>query len=240
MEQEKISVLILEDDPFFKTSLGYLLKESNFVILDFCDNTLTFEKYFENANVDIIICNLTIGGINLKKDWLNKFISQNVPIIGITAISEDTQFNDLKDVLNGFLVKPFHKHTLLFTLLKAIEQTENIKLYDFVGDKYLLIRKQGNVLQRYNYSEILYLESAGNYCYIHTKNKKLIEKISLNKILREKLDHRFKRVHHKYAINSAYLQSVGSSSLRLYNDTEIPVSKTFRSNLKGILANKRA
>ena len=238
MKKERITVLVLEDDPFFQASLGYMLKDSTYIIEDAIDNLDALEKCLNEKSYDILICDLNIQGEYVKRELLLKIKMLNIPIICITATLEEGIYNEIKDIVNGYLVKPFHKITLHSTLAHGLDQFRKDKLHNFIDEKYLFIRKQGSVLEKFNFSDIMYLESEGNYCFIHTKTKKVVEKISLTKLLKEKLDDRFKRVHHKFAINSEFLESLGSNELILLDNQKIPWSSTFKSNLKDIVRPK--
>jgi DNA-binding LytR/AlgR family response regulator len=235
VKKEKVSVLVLEDDLFFQTALGYMLKDSNYIIEDAIDNLNSLEECLNTKSYDLLICDLNIQGEYVKPELLLKIKMLNIPILCITATLEEKIYNDLKEIVNGYLVKPFHKITLLSTLEKCLEQFTKAKLHDFIDQKYLFVRKHGSVLEKFNFSDILYVESEGNYCYIHTKGKKVIEKISLTKLLKEKLDDRFRRVHHKYAINTEFLSSMGSNEIILFSNHKIPCSSTFKSNLNDVL-----
>jgi DNA-binding LytR/AlgR family response regulator len=215
-----------------------MLKDSKYNIVCTIDNLNILEKCIDENEIDIFICGLNIEGEYIKREVLLKIRMLGIPIICITATQEEGIYNEIKEIVSGYLVKPFHKLTLHSTLALSLEQFRKDKLHDFMDQKYLFIRTQGSVLEKFNFSDILYLESQGNYCYIYTKNRKVIEKISLTKLLKYKLDVRFKRVHQKYAINTEYLESLGAAELILLNNQKIPMSPTFKSNLNDITRRK--
>lgn len=238
MKKESITVLVLEDDPFFQASLRYMLKDSNYIIEDAIDNLDSLEECINTKSYDIFICDLNIQNEYVKRELLLKIKMLNIPIICITATIEEAIYNNIKDIVNGYLVKPFHKITLQSALGHGLDQFRKDKLHNFINEKYLFIRKQGSMLEKFNFSDIIYLESEGNYCFIHTKAKKVVEKISLSKLLKEKLDYRFRRVHHKFAINTEYLEYLGSNELILLYNHKIPWSSTFKNNLKDMVRTK--
>lgn len=238
MKNERVSVLVLEDDPFFQTSLKYMLKDSIYDIIETIDNLNVLQKCLDDNDIDLFICDLNIQGEYVKREMLVKIKMLGIPVICITATLEEGIYNEIKNIVSGYLVKPFHKLTLHSTLAQSLEQFRKDKLHDFMEEKYLFIRKQGGVLEKFNFSDILYLASEGNYCYIHTKSRKLVEKISLTKILKEKLDDRFRRVHNKFAINTQYLESLGANELVLMDNHKIPMSSTFKCNLNDIIRKK--
>lgn len=212
-----------------------MLKDSKYLIENTIDNLYDLERCLNEKSYDILICDLNIQGEYIKRDLLLKIKMLNIPIICITATLEEGIYNDIKDVVNGYLVKPFHKITLHSALAHGLDQFRKDKLHNFIDNKYLFIHKQGSVLKKFNFSDIMYLESEGNYCFIHTKTEKVVEKISLTKLLKEKLDDRFRRVHPKFAINAEFLAFLGSNELILIDNRKIPWSSTFKSNLRDIV-----
>ena len=224
------NVLILEDDPYVEISLRYMFLDSEYQIIKAIDSLDYLKDCLENYKVDLFICSVFIQGKYLNEIIFSDLIRRGIPIICFTSVQEDHKYEELKDIVQGYLVKPFYKNTLLSVLKNSLQLSSKSKLYDFIDKKFLYLNNKGRKLEKINFSEIIYLESAGNYCYINTSNKRYVERISLNKILKEKLDDRFKRVHHKYAINSEYLERVGWSEVKLTN-IELPLSNTFRPKL---------
>ena len=234
--KKEFNVLILEDDPFFEISLKYMLLGSGYHIIKAVDCLAHLDECLLNLKVDLLICNVFIQGNYLNKDLFLDIKRRGIPIICVTSVDEDLKYEEWKDIVQGYLVKPFYKNTLLSVLKNSLEQSNRSKLYDFIDDKYLFVRNKGRQLEKINFSEIVYLESQGNYCYINTPYKRYIEKISLTKILKEKLDNRFRRVHHKFAINTEYLERVDRKEVKL-TTIVLPLSNTFRHTLNDITKN---
>lgn len=187
-----------------------------------------------NANeIDLVISNVFLQGNFLNKEFILDLKRKGIPVICISSVAEDHKYEEWKDLVQGYLVKPFHKNTLLSVLKNCLEQSRKSKLYDFIDEKYIFVRNKGRELEKINFIEIVYLEAAGNYCYINTPKKRYVEKISLTKLLKDKLDDRFRRVHHKYAINIEYLERVDRAEVKLTNIT-LPLSNTFKQNFNDI------
>ncbi|MCP9753955.1 response regulator [Lacihabitans sp. CCS-44] len=235
MDNDQINLLILEDDSFFQMALKLMLENTTFNIVSIIDEIDKVNYYLENYKIDLFICDLNIHGQFVSYDFLTHINSLGIPIVCITAHREEEIYAKIKDIVYGYLIKPFHKISLQSVMKYALEQFRKNKLHDFVDNKYLFIKKNGKIKEKHNYSEIIYLESSGNYCYLYTKTRKLIEKISLTKILNNQLDDRFKRVHHKFAVNTEYVESIGTNELILSSETKIPVSTTYRKNLKNLI-----
>lgn len=228
--KKEFNVLILEDDSYVDISLRYMFLDSEYQVIKSIDSLDDLNNCLVNYKVDLFICNVFIQGNYLDKDLFLDIKRRGIPIISFTSVEGDHKYEELKDIVQGYLVKPFYKNTLLSVLKNILQQSSKSKPYDFIDKNFLYVKYKGGKLEKINFSEIIYLEAAGNYCYINTSSKRYVERISLNKMLIDKLDNRFKRVHHKYAINSEYIERVGKSEVKLTN-IELPLSNSFRQKL---------
>jgi DNA-binding LytR/AlgR family response regulator len=237
--KNKTNIFIIEDDPFSQKSLSYMLSDESVEIVGQIDNFKLLDKYLETIKIDLIICNVVIQGDVIKKEILKKIRLKGIPILGISSVLDENIYGEIKSFIDGFVVKPFHKITIRSTIMSIMNQYNNSKKHNFISESQLKIKDKKFQLGGVNLSEILYLESKENYCYIYTKEKKLVEKISLRKILLNKLDFRFKRIHHKFAINSEYLEKVEKKEVVLSGDIAIPTSQGYRKILNN-LTHKRS
>jgi DNA-binding LytR/AlgR family response regulator len=235
MTNTNLNILILEDDVFFQTALKFMLKEINFNIVGIVDNFSDLDRCVQENKIDVFICDLLIQGEYITRNIISKIKMKGVVIICITATLEENLYNSLKDLVDGYLIKPFHRITLLSAIKRGVEQYNKSKLYEFLDEKYLFVRKQGATLEKVNFSDIIFLNSEGNYCYIHTKTKKYVEKTSLNKMLKNNLDERFMRVHHRYIINREFLIQQTNEEVTLFNGYKIPIGHSYRSAFKSFL-----
>ncbi len=79
--------------------------------------------------------------------------------------------------------------------------------------------------------EILYLESALNYVYIHTENQKFIKHTAIKKMAAELDVHSFKRVHKSYIVNVSKIGSVKGNTVFLKNNIQVALGPTYRKEL---------
>jgi len=75
-----------------------------------------------------------------------------------------------------------------------------------------------------------YIKSDGNYLEFVTNNKTIIDRNKLKAIL-DDLPPNFIRTHRSYIINKNYIVSFNSTSVFINPNIEIPLSRTFKSNL---------
>jgi DNA-binding LytR/AlgR family response regulator len=78
--------------------------------------------------------------------------------------------------------------------------------------------------------ELKYIKSDGNYLEFVTGGKTIIDRNKIKTIL-EELPPNFVKVHRSYIINKNYVSAVNRSNVVLQTDINIPLSRTFKSNL---------
>lgn len=78
--------------------------------------------------------------------------------------------------------------------------------------------------------QLKYIKSDGNYLEFVTDDKTVLDRNKLKDILKT-LPPNFVRVHRSYVINKNYIDAQNSKSLFLKSNIEIPLSRTYKSNL---------
>lgn len=78
--------------------------------------------------------------------------------------------------------------------------------------------------------KLKYIKSDGNYLEFITDEKTIIDRNKLKDIL-DDLPPNFVRVHRSYVINKNFIDALNSTTLYLTPNIEIPLSRTFKSNI---------
>lgn len=78
--------------------------------------------------------------------------------------------------------------------------------------------------------KLKYIKSDGNYLEFVTNDKTIIDRNKLKDIL-DDLPPNFVRVHRSYVINKNFIDALNSTTLYLKSNIEIPLSRTFKSNI---------
>lgn len=122
-----------------------------------------------------------------------------------------------------WLLRRFKKaKQLALTRLKEKEEIE-----EKVQAQHLLLKSKAKVYL----DDLYFVKADGNYVEFHSVEKKTLEREKLKEIL-EKLPPNFIRVHRSYLVNKNQIASYNSSTVFLKSGQEIPLSRTYRSNLK--------
>ena len=109
--------------------------------------------------------------------------------------------------------------------IKEVEKEKEL-IAKKVEEKFIVLNNKTKV-----YLEKLhYIKSDGNYLEFYLENNLVIDRHKLKDVLTE-LPPNFIRVHRSYVINKNFIKSFNSTSIILQSNEEIPLSRTFKSNL---------
>lgn len=119
-------------------------------------------------------------------------------------------------------------------LLKPLKEEDIFRLLDIVllkNQEKCLLYKQGKVLKRIKFEDILYLHIDRHRCVIRCLDHSEMTYLSLLK-LKELLDKRFVQCYRSYIVNSHYIKAVEKEEIVLFNHEKIPLSRKYSAVLK--------
>lgn len=236
-----IRIVILEDSPIEMLTVRMMLEEPvtskyEYQVVGTFETLELLLPFLETTSVDVILADIFYKNHPMGLELLRKKITTYIPVILMTSSQLKTVFSEAQQVRSvHYLIKPFHSFTLHSTIDRVYEEFQKNKQYDFFTHKFLYISGKSGQREQVLFGEIVYLESEGNYCYIFTGNKKYVLKKSLSHLLANELDHRFIRVHQKYAVNTKYIKSLKSDALQLTGLTELPIGQRFQKSVREFL-----
>lgn len=178
--------------------------------------------YLHEQKVDLIFLDVEMPGLNGFEllDRLN-----NRPQIVLTTANAEHAYTAFEYQVTDFLKKPF-------TYQRFAEAVEKVRIslqQQKVDDAFLFIKVDGKMV-RLSCSDILYMESMGDYVRFVTPEKKWIT-LSTMKELEQKLDaQQFCKVHRSYIVNLNAVEQVRDTHLNI-RGTNIPVSKANRQKV---------
>jgi len=237
MGSEKITALIVEDEPIISADLTYFMQDFGYSPLPPVRTAKDALLMLNSVVPDFMLIDVTLegemDGIQLAEE-INK--KHDLPIIFITAHHDRATIDRIKSTHpSAYLVKPIDEHNLQTSIELALFNHSHQKLEtkktadegdDFISGKHFFIKVK-NQLRKVLLNDILAIEAYDNYSYVHTQeNKHLIG--STLKALEQKLPNRsFIRVHRSYIINMKAIEGIQEDVI-IIKDLHIPVGKTYR------------
>ncbi|GGI24605.1 LytR/AlgR family response regulator transcription factor [Pedobacter mendelii] len=236
------SCLIVDDNEIDRDAIEMHIKKiSSLKIVAICSDGVEAANFLANNAVDIVFSDIDmpeLSGMALLKTLKNKPI-----FIFITSYSQYAAESFDLDALD-FVVKPATFERLLKGTNKAIEYLELKKLmYNSaenipkLSDDYFFFRETKGIT-KLNYSDVIYIESMGDFSKIYTKDDKHIILVGL-KNLEKQLPNSFSRVHKQYIINVDHISTVTAHEVHLTNNFMVPISSTNRQELLDTIIDKK-
>ena len=108
-------------------------------------------------------------------------------------------------------------------------------------DEHILAIKDDGFTKNIPYSQINYLQAAGNYTFIHEKYDRMniqTKQIARFEFMVER-DHNFSRVHRSFIVNLANVEFIGNKLLKFYHaDKPLALSEALEIKIKKLVSGK--
>lgn len=234
--EKKTRILIVEDDMIIAANISLQLSALGYEVIGIESRGEEAITHAKLNTPDIVLMDInlkgTLTGIETVKAIQS---SSNVPIIYLTANSDEATFSRAKETRpEAFISKPFNKLDLQRTIALVaerskvgvkIEEKEDIRV---LKDR-IFVRHHGQMVKLL-IKNILYIEADRNYCNIITNNGKFLIVSTLKTIDRKLKNDQFLRVHRSFVINLSKIDVLADSHLEI-NRKVIPISRTHKEQL---------
>lgn len=234
---DNINILLVEDNLSFALEVEMLIKELGYNFLGQVDQAVDAIRKIDEHHPDLILLDIGIKGAEDGLDLAVELNHRKIPIIFITQSRDNSTYNKAKSFKPlAYLVKPFDLLTLRSTLeqtfrMLTIESDEDAEVESEVETDSFYIR-HNNTLNRVVYGDILWIKSDGNYCNIHTENKKFVTKVSLSTMGRRLERFDFIRVHKQFLVPAKRIKNINLFDSTLHiNQQLIPIGRSYKSKL---------
>lgn len=236
---QSLQVLLVEDDKSAALDVEMLLEEVGLKLMAVIDNADEAIKFIYQEQPDLIIMDVALRGAATGLDIAKEIKHLRIPVVFTTSYNDKKVFEEAKTAYSfGYLVKPFDKLSLLSTLEQAVKvlypSEDNLELPTgaVAGDvlRGVILVKHVNTLYPVRFEEILFIQGEGNYCSIHTENRKFMLKMSLRKLLEAIPPNEFSPVHKSFIVRLDKVESidVGSGKLVVYKEV-LPLGRNFKN-----------
>ncbi len=193
-------------------------------------------QFLNSHIVDFILLAVELPGLSGFKLYETCKSRPPVVFMGSNAIHAAESYNLnaidylLKPISQGRFIKSIAKvqrHILLNRVVHAQHQ---------LTERVFINLKSGAQLHHVKTADILFLEKAGNYLTVFTRNKKILIRENMEGILAQLPAAYFTRVHKSYIVAAGHIDIVESHQLRIGSHI-IPLAQVYRDTLKKVLEN---
>ena len=119
-------ILIVEDESITALDLKFTLEELGYNVIDITDNGQDAINIAAETSPDLTIMDINLKGEMNGIEAAKKLSELNLPVIFLTAYTDDDTFNKIINDLSvyGFISKPFNKKTIGMSIDFAIKRAK--------------------------------------------------------------------------------------------------------------------
>ena len=219
-----IKILVVEDEMIIGAKISMQLTSLGYEVTGILPRGEEAILHVQQNKPDIILLDINLKG---KIDGIETArqiqLQNNIPIIYLTANSDEATFNRAKPTRPAaFISKPFKQldlqRAIELTISRMAEQENgsqppehpNDTEQPFILSDRIFVRHKEKMV-KIMLSDILYMEADRNYSRIFTTTKEYLLSINL-KTIEERLPVKlFQRIHRSYIINIMHVDEVAES-----------------------------
>lgn len=238
---KKNTILIVEDEMIIAANISLQLTHLGYEVTGIIPRAEEVLPIIREHQPDIILLD-----INLKSDLdgidLAHLIQDEykIPIIFLTANSDETHFNRAKAINPyAFISKPFKKldlqRAIELTVIRIQEETaqeKNTTLDSeapFILSDCIFVRNHDKMV-KVCINDILYIEAERNYCKIHCRDKDHLLVMTLKDIEEKLTSKNLMRIHRSFIVNLSHIDEIATSHVVIAKKA-IPLSADLKRTL---------
>lgn len=243
----KLSCIVIDDEPLAVRQMeSYISRVPFLTRLESFDNAVDARKWLDDGNsVDIIFVDINmpeLSGVDFVRDLENQSM-----VIFTTAYSEYAIEGFKLDAID-YLLKPFsfdtferavnkaHSVAELLALRNGANEESKVPISEHSADKECISIRADHKTTLVRYSNIVYLESAGEYIRLHLADKtKLVTLFRMKNMENELPSDRFIRVHRSYIVNIEHITGYTKGRVFLTDDEYVPIGENYKDAFTSIV-----
>ncbi len=223
-----LRILVVEDEVLIAETIKHFLENSGYryecvgIAISYEEAT----KLYDDLKPDIVLLDVRLygnkSGIDVAKYITNQ--ENPVPFIFLTSqYDKNIVEKALETIPAGYLTKPINNDTLLTTVALA-HTTKHIKTTNDAPSINIKGVLENHVIKE---SDITYIESSHVYINIHTKEKKIVSRMTLSRFFDSLASDKFHQCHRQFVVNLDQIISWNKEYIKLTERT-IPISRSRR------------
>lgn len=227
-----LKAIAIDDEPIALQVVKSLSAKVPFIELKECfTNAFEALAYLQKEHIDLIFLDIKMPDIT-GIDWL-KSVPQPPMVIFTTAYSEHAVESFELDAVD-YLLKPFSLARFLKAANKANElhRLKSSAIINDAKDESIFI-KSGYEQIRIVLSELVYVQSAGNYLHFICGNQKILARLTMNEAEELLPASKFTRIHRSYIISNKRVTRIDKNAAWIEN-TSIPIGAGYSGAVERI------
>lgn len=241
-----VKILIVEDEMIIGAKISMQLTNLGFEVTGILPRGEDAIVHVQETKPDIVLLDIHLKGeINGIETATQLQRLGNIPVIYLTANSDEATFNQAKATRPyAFISKPYKQldlqRAIELTISRMAEDANGLIVTEagaddstFVLNDRIFVRHKEKMV-KIMLADLIYLEADRNYSQLFTKEKDYVLAVTL-KAIEEKLPAKlFLRIHRSYIVNITHIDEVTEGNVKIAEHT-IPMGAGMREILlKGL------
>jgi len=236
----KTRCVIVDDEPLARELIrGHIQKLENFEIVQECDNAMKAMEALRNNTIDLMFLDIKmpqISGIEFLKT-----LKHPPKVIITTAFSQYALDGFELDVVD-YLMKPITFERFFKAVNKYFTSAsqQGVALENgngFDDNAFIYVKENKKVIKIY-LKEIHFIEGLNEYIRIHTDNRRVVVKSSLQAIEKKLPQELFIRIHKSYIVSIPRIRAFNSTTIELEN-AKLRIGRNFKNQVFSALHYKQ-
>jgi DNA-binding LytR/AlgR family response regulator len=221
---KKLSCIIVDDEPIARKILHEFVDHVPFLDLQGkFENATKAEAFLSTSAVDIIFLDIEMPKVS-GLQMLQKMHIESLVIV-TTAFPQYALEGYELDVID-YLLKPFAFNRFLKAVHKAKDYYHIKNMATAARPSYIFIKSDKRI-EKIELSDILYVESVGNYVSINTDNKQILAYLTMKSLESQLPFEDFIKIHQSYLVNCSKIRSIEGNEIQI-GDKSLPISRNYR------------
>lgn len=240
----KIRCIAVDDEPLALQKMhDFILRVGYLELLAEFDNALDAIEFLKSNAIDLIFLDIQmeeLTGVQMLEAMTDK------PKVIFTTAYDEYAIKGYELDVCDYLLKPIS----FSRFLQSCEKVHNALLpekekdYQPVtknessSDQEFFFIKNGNITQKVDFDDILFVEGMKDYLRIHTVDDKIMTLLSFKKLEQSLTYPQFVRIHKSYLIAVDKIKSIERNRVTI-GDQILPVGESYRRQFFDVVDKKR-
>ena len=238
-----IKCIAIDDEPLALRQIkSYIERSPQLELCALCSSPFEAQEALQTNNIDLIFADINMpdmSGIDFVRGL------QSPPMVIFTTAYSEYAIEGFRLDAVDYLLKPFSFADFERAVCKAVSLYELKQLRDAQqvtaestpapegeNNEYISIKADYKVTL-VRYSDIIYIESVGEYVRLHLTNASPITTLFRLKNMETALpSDKFMRVHRSYIVNLEHISAYARGRVYLDNEEYVPISGNYRDTFR--------
>ena len=224
----KTRCIIVDDEPLaIEVLKSHIQKLDSLEITGTCADAIEAFDFLKSHDVDLVF--LDINMPEMKGTDLVKTLKNPPAIVFTTAYREYAIESYDLNVLD-YLLKPISFERFLQAVEKFNQQNmliEEVTLHKNNGDSEYIYLREKNVIHKIPVTEIVYVESFGDYVKLHTPDREINSRCTMSALEKALPGKGFVRVHRSFLVAVGRITSFSPVMVAI-GEKEFPIGTRYR------------